>query len=195
MHARRVKREVSMHTSMRMALSIVSVLLIDGCRTATRVADLPRVDLDLTAGNRGYIMGTPPEVGDLKTTRQIMQTDIEIPTRYKPRSGAKLPADLPVGTTEASIEEPVSKARTAQPTVAGKFDTYAVQKGDSLWSIAAKPDIYGKATYWRRLLDANQDLLKGDPNRIRVGMTLKIPRGHNADGSTTYDDEGITYKK
>jgi nucleoid-associated protein YgaU len=75
-------------------------------------------------------------------------------------------------------------------------DTYVVQPRDSLWSISKKPEIYGSATQWRRLFDANRDLLKGNPNGLRVGMTLQIPRG--AAGSQTgssEEDKGMTFKK
>ena len=75
------------------------------------------------------------------------------------------------------------------------YDTHTVQKGESLWSIAAKPEIYGKATGWRRLFDANRDLF-ARPDRIRPGMVLKIPRsGERAGGATTYSDEGVTSRK
>ena len=49
-----------------------------------------------------------------------------------------------------------------------------MKRGESLWSIAAKPDIYGKATRWRRIFDANRDLLKS-PDRLKAGMKLRIP--------------------
>ncbi|MBI4342382.1 MAG: LysM peptidoglycan-binding domain-containing protein [Candidatus Omnitrophica bacterium] len=92
---------------------------------------------------------------------------------------------------ETELDEP--GAPSGAPS---HYDTYVVQKGDSLWSIAANPEIYGKASKWRRIFDANRDLLKS-PDRVRAGMTLKIPRGESEDGgSTTYDDDGgITYKK
>ena len=55
------------------------------------------------------------------------------------------------------------------------FDTYVVQQGDSLWTIAGKSDVYGNGALWRRLYDANRDRLKS-PGRIWPGMTLRVPR-------------------
>ena len=75
-----------------------------------------------------------------------------------------------------------------------EYDTYVVEKGDSLWSIAAQADVYGKATLWRNIYEANRDRLKS-PNSIKTGMELRIPRGGSADIGTTYDDEGSVFKK
>lgn len=50
--------------------------------------------------------------------------------------------------------------------------TYTVVSGDSLSKIAKK--LYGDANHWRRIFEANQDLIK-DPDEIYPGQTLKIP--------------------
>jgi nucleoid-associated protein YgaU len=50
--------------------------------------------------------------------------------------------------------------------------TYIVVKGDSLSKIAKRE--YGDANKWRRIYEANQDLIK-DPDLIYPGQTLKIP--------------------
>ena len=178
-----------MSPSKRVCFAVLSALTITGCRTATRVTEVPRVDLNLEGGNRGYLVGTPPEAGELSQTRQMVATDVEIPSFYKPtHHGTPLNveglAPPEMETDEGSVQVP-----------AQRYDTYVVQKGDSLWSIAAKPEIYGKASRWRRLYDANRDLLKS-PDRLRAGMTLKVPRSADEPTSnTTYEDAGVTYKK
>lgn len=50
--------------------------------------------------------------------------------------------------------------------------TYTVKAGDSLSAIAQSE--YGDATEWRRIYDANRDLLD-DPDVIHPGQELKIP--------------------
>ncbi len=176
----------------------LGILLLAGCHGVTRVSthaqEVPRVDLDLSGGNRGYLVGSAPEAGNLKTTRQIVQTDIEIPTRYAPKRGGKQ-AQLPgVSSQEPAEAEGITVGAQAQE--AGSFDTYVVQKGDSLWSIAAKPSIYGRTSAWRRIFDANRELLKGDPNRLQAGMTLRIPRGGEAEkASLSGKDSGMTFTK
>ena len=158
-------------------LVMVSALVVAGCRTAARVREVPRVDLALEKGNRGYLVGRPPETAELNTTRQMLEADVELPSAYKAkRSRTSITLD--------QVSPPEVEPLPTQGAPAS-YDTYVLQKGDSLWSIAAKPEIYGSATRWRDLYEANRELLKS-PDRVRPGMTLKIPRG---------SAEPTTYKK
>ncbi len=72
---------------------LTSLLALGGCRTGTRLTEMPRVDLELSGGNRGYLVGTPPTEAELKTTRQMVETTIELPSFYKPKPSGK-PAGL-----------------------------------------------------------------------------------------------------
>lgn len=169
-----------------------SLLTIVGCRTATRVTEVPRVDLELEGGNRGYLVGHPPDAAAWKTTRQMVQMDVEVPSFYQPtRSGTPVNWDG-IAPPETETEEPVAQLPAEGTPVA--YDTYVVKKGDSLWSIAAKPEVYGKATRWRRIFDANRELLKS-PDRLRPGMTLKIPRGASNSASANGPEGETTFKK
>lgn len=49
---------------------------------------------------------------------------------------------------------------------------YEVVSGDSLSKIAKRA--YGDAKLWKRIFDANTDMIK-DPNKIYPGQKLKIP--------------------
>jgi len=60
--------------------------------------------------------------------------------------------------------------KPAAPTSTTK--TYVVQKGDSLSKIAKAE--YGNANDWRRIYEANKDIIK-DPDLIHPGQSLKIP--------------------
>ena len=161
------------------------VCLASGCRTATRMIEEPRVDLELSGGNRGYLVGNlPPASEPQKTMRQMVETEIEMPPLSRPA-----PAALPA--VAVSEEEEEVEAGQGQPQT---FDTYVVQKGETLWSIAANPNVYGDATKWRKLFSANRDVLKS-PDRLRVGMTLRVPRqggstrepaGEAQEGTTTF---------
>jgi nucleoid-associated protein YgaU len=55
---------------------------------------------------------------------------------------------------------------------AGSVHTYVVVKGDSLSKIAGRQ--YGDAQKWRRIYEANRDLIK-DPDLIYPGQQLRIP--------------------
>jgi len=175
------------------ASSIVIILagfvFVSGCRTATRITDVPRVDLKLEGGNRGYLVGVPPEGAQLAATRQMVATDIELPSFYRPkRRGTAVSLEQIAPPETEGLADAAGGVTVASPR---HHDTYMVQQGDSLWSIAAKPEIYGKATRWRVLFDANRDLLK-TPDSLKAGMTLSIPRGP---GSESGEDEGTAFRK
>lgn len=52
------------------------------------------------------------------------------------------------------------------------MQTYTVVKGDSLSKIAKQ--VYGKASMWRKIYEANQDQIK-DPDLIFPGQLLRLP--------------------
>ena len=175
-----------------------AIVLLVGCRTSARIKDIPRVDLELNgAGNRGYLLGTAPESTNLKTTRQILETDIEIPSYYKPKPRSGISAGQVEGSESNGQQGTIAVGGSSQEAETGPMDTYVVRKGDTLSGIAAKPEIYGKATKWNRLLKANYDLLKGNPKYLRAGMTLKVPRGSIAEAGTASGGEegGTTFRK
>jgi len=77
------------------------------------------------------------------------------------------PAPAPV---QPQVTEPQPVVVQAEPKPT--FDTYTVQSGDTLSSIAER--FYGKATAWRKLHELNSDRI-ANPNRLVVGMTLRVP--------------------
>ena len=97
-----------------MALVVLSAMT-GGCRTATRVVEIPRVDLELSGGNRGYLRGSPPEAADLKSTRQMVQTTIELPAGRRParsRTPVSLEAPAAVQSHDTAIGEGRGSAGT-----------------------------------------------------------------------------------
>jgi nucleoid-associated protein YgaU len=64
-------------------------------------------------------------------------------------------------------------ATSVPPTAEVAGQTYDVQSGDTLLSIAR--DQLGDATQWRRIYDANKDTIGADPDKLKLGMSLKIP--------------------
>ena len=65
-------------------------------------------------------------------------------------------------SSTAPLAEPVKPAE----------QTYTVAPGDSLSKIAKH--FYGEANKWRRIFEANQDVIK-NPDLIHPGQVLKIP--------------------
>ena len=61
-----------------------------------------------------------------------------------------------------------STAKEAAPT----YKLYTIKSGDSLSKIAKHE--YGNANDWRRIFEANQDIIK-NPDKIFPGQEIKIP--------------------
>ncbi|HEY6546640.1 MAG TPA: LysM peptidoglycan-binding domain-containing protein [Vicinamibacteria bacterium] len=60
----------------------------------------------------------------------------------------------------------------SSPLASASTYTYLVVKGDSLSTIASGQ--YGDAQKWRRIYDANRDLID-DPDILYAGQQLRIP--------------------
>ncbi len=70
---------------------------------------------------------------------------------------------------ESLINQAREKGKTAVPP------SYTVTRGDYLWKIAAKEDIYGDAYAWMRIYTSNSDQIK-NPDLIFPDQVLTIPR-------------------
>lgn len=69
--------------------------------------------------------------------------------------------------------DPLIRGAPAQAAV------YTVKTGDSLWSIAARPEVYGDGAQWTRLYQGNRALLDGEAGgkpQVSPGTVLTIPR-------------------
>jgi len=188
-----------MRALMAVTLGCLSLVTISGCRATAQVKAVPRVDIAVEnqPGNRGYLTGNPPPAKPIKATREILEISILIPGYTKeaeePNPSQAKDVANPGSKDEHALYEypPIESAAFKTPD---EYDTYIVQKGDSLWSIAAKSDVYGKATQWRIIYEANRDRLK-TPDSVNAGMEIRIPRGGLEGTGTTYDDEGSIFKK
>ncbi len=181
----------------QMGMALLGMVVgIAGCaRISTQVVDKPRVDQELQ-GNRGFLAGSAPAgSAERSSTRQMIQTDIELPTSremvpWKIHKGGKESAvQAPVARTETPSKwseeekaeapsEPEEKELEHSAPVARHHDetvavtVYTVRQGDTLEKIAQK--VYGDGTQWRRIYKANKDKLKS-PNRIYAGQRLVVP--------------------
>jgi tetratricopeptide (TPR) repeat protein len=79
------------------------------------------------------------------------------------------PAETP-GTPEA--EAPAAEAPEAEAPAEPEPATYVVKPGQTLWSIATEQ--LGDGERFREILELNP-VLRGNPNRIRPGLELKLP--------------------
>jgi hypothetical protein len=82
------------------------------------------------------------------------------------------PAEETTADSQPAAEEPVVEETVSAP----QNDTYLVVRGDSLWKISGKPDIYGNPYQWPLIYKANRDKIK-DADLIYPGQELTIERG------------------
>jgi nucleoid-associated protein YgaU len=91
---------------------------------------------------------------------------------------AELKKDKKSLTTESQgyisrIENLIAQAEEkGKPAAAGMYE---VQRGDYLWKISKKPDVYGDAYKWYAIYSYNKDQIK-DPNLIYPAQVFRIPR-------------------
>jgi LysM repeat protein len=85
------------------------------------------------------------------------------------------PEETPAAEPTPAAAEPV-----AEPMAAPASDTYLVVRGDSLWKISGKPDIYNNPYHWPLIYKANRDKIN-DADLIYPGQELTIERGSSQD--------------
>lgn len=74
-----------------------------------------------------------------------------------------------ISSIESMLAQAKEKGKPAIPP------TYSVIRGDCLWRIASKADIYGDAYAWMRIYTSNRDQIK-NPDLIYVNQIFNIPR-------------------
>ncbi len=78
----------------------------------------------------------------------------------------------------ASLEGRIAQLRARMPK--GLYDEYTVVRGDYLWKISGKADIYGDPMQWMRIYSFNREQIK-DPDLIYPDWILKIHRENAPD--------------
>lgn len=82
------------------------------------------------------------------------------------------PRKLRVGMQIVVPNLPDAKSGASKSPTDSGGQWHLVSKGEVLQSIAK--DRYGKSSEWKRILEANRDVLKR-PEDLRIGMRLRIP--------------------
>lgn len=81
-----------------------------------------------------------------------------------------------VAQTQVPATEPAAMA-TPTPEMAAATpvppESYLVQKGDCLWTISAKPKVYGDAFMWPLIFKSNRDRIQ-DPDLIYPDQQLTV---------------------
>jgi nucleoid-associated protein YgaU len=94
----------------------------------------------------------------------------------RPAATAK-PSPTAKPGTAAATSAPTAAPTTvpsAEPSPAAVAEEYTSQAGDTLPTIAQQ--VYGDATQWRRIYDANRGAIGSNPNLLKAGTRLTIPK-------------------
>lgn len=113
--------------------------------------------------------GTPLHVARLRAANEGMDDT-------KLAAGTRVLVPVKAATNEVPAAgvaaAPVGAAAPAGAT-AWANGLYKVKSGDVLGTISK--NVYGSTKHWKRIYDANKDVIGSDPNRLKVGMELRIP--------------------
>lgn len=77
------------------------------------------------------------------------------------------------------LKPPKPKPQEPPPPPAAPTTSYTVGKGETLWLIASRKQVYHDAFLWPLLYRANRDQIR-DPRQIYAGQVLNIPRNLGA---------------
>ncbi len=125
-------------------------------------------ELDALQGDASaFLSMSPDEIYSRKDELQALKDRLN---GYKSNDLSFLSAnETKLNNIESMILQAEEKGQPAEP------DTYSVVRGDYLWKIANKPDIYNDPYAWSRIYTSNTDQIK-DANLIYVNQVFRIPR-------------------
>ncbi len=127
----------------------------------------------LTRQVRSLLNLSPGELVKKEDEINRVKTNID---EMKSRPEAKHPEAKPLlSEIDSLFARLLSAYNRALETTGGRFDVYTVDRGDHLWKIAKKPDIYNDPFQWMKIYTKNRDLIS-NPNVIHPGQDLKIFR-------------------
>jgi nucleoid-associated protein YgaU len=152
-------------------------LLINGCMVRTYTVEKPRLDQDLSSGNRGQLFGESQAVEQepRKATRQIQVVEFEMPMKDKQQAAPLLSSEAEPELSEEiaeETEEPMVVVGPGETTTVITMKEYTVRKGDTLQKISKK--FYGTTRKWQKIYQANRNVLKA-PDRLYPGQVIQIP--------------------
>lgn len=158
---------------------------LGGCTVKTYSLTKDRVDQEL-AGNRGYLLGSLPagEVKERSTTRPTQVFEVEFFSPAKSgKKAKKQESELSAQASDSELwgnqgyvagqpEVMVGSTQQTFSAPSGSFETYTVQKKDTLQKISKK--FFGTTKKWTKIYEANKDRLK-NPDSIYPGQEINIP--------------------
>jgi len=109
--------------------------------------------------------------GSVRGTGNIVTFTSDVPMR----AGRKYTITVSGFKDTAGNKQTNSHTSSFSVSYPEKVRQYRVRKGDTLPSIAARPEVYDNAKLWPRLVESNQDDYNFNPHRIMEGQWLSVP--------------------
>jgi len=126
-------------------------------------------DLDAVGGQIDALAALSPE--DLYR-RKAEVADLE--AKIAQAKGSKISKLTEMENKLAGLDAKLTALKAKVPD--NIYDQYIVLKGDYLWKISTKPEIYNDPYQWIRIYCVNKDQIK-NPDLINPDQNLKIARG------------------
>jgi nucleoid-associated protein YgaU len=104
----------------------------------------------------------------------------QLQARLDEMKGSKISKLTEMQDWIAIIEGKLAQLRSKAASYKPAYDQYTVVRGDYLWKISGKQNIYGDPFQWMRIFSFNREMIK-DANLIYPDQTFKIHRGEGSD--------------
>ncbi len=114
---------------------------------------------------RALVLALGADEASRRAATERRNRDLAAARRQQPQPPHEPPPHQPPPPAPAPAPKP-------QPV---PLSTYAVAAGDTLWTIAAQPQVYNDPLLWPLLYKANRDQIR-DPRQVYSGQVLSIPR-------------------
>jgi len=155
---------------------IMGLLIFSACAQKPE-AELAKAEQSLKEAKDAGAMQLAPS--DYKSAENKLNEGKKLidELKYKDAKDALIEADqlAQIAKQKALSAKQETKKEQAPKKQEPTYSEYKVVKGDCLWSIAGKADIYGDPYQWPLIYDTNKDQIK-DANLIYPGQVFKIRR-------------------
>jgi LysM repeat protein len=135
----------------RFFICLTSLLLIYGCTKIVKKIDYT---VSSTTIINNSVQNTPDQITSPSTTKEAII----------------VPKGEPVPDKVSVKKRVVSKRKNMI-----QYNTYTVKRGDCLWSIAKKKEVYNNPFMWPALWTTNRTHVT-NPNKIEVNQKLRIQK-------------------
>lgn len=132
--------------------------------------------LTITAALLGLMVGCAgSETKDEAPAEQPAVTQEDTATTAATDEAASAEAEQAATTDDATTTESAAMTTEESPAMESGADSYEVNRGDNLWNISGKGEIYADPYQWPLIYKANRDKIR-DADLIYPGQVFDIDR-------------------